>query len=165
MAWGNVQVVDYLQGATITLNGNARTVYMPKDIEDFMNFYEIKHDKTTAVFFKAVHKRGGKYISDHDSAFRYMLGQKAKSNGFDDDPDYCCARGIHISHMNWALEFGSDWADLAILELRVKIKDIILPNNSDGKVRVPEAEVIREVPLKECGLYGKHLLKRRNLEK
>lgn len=40
-------------------------------------------------------------------------------------------------------------------------KDILLPNCSNGKMRVPEAEVIREVPLEDCGLYGKILMARR----
>ena len=68
-----------------------------------------------------------------------------------------CGKGIHVSHLNWALDYGRGWSDLAILALEVEIKDIIMPINSDGKVRVPKAKVIREVPLSECGLYGKIL--------
>ena len=175
-AWGNVQVVDFLQGATIQLSENARTVYMPRNIEEFMNFYGIEHDKTTALFYKAVHKRksstlyaDGKevasfseYVSDYDEDFKYEIGKKVASNGFDDNPEEHCGKGIHISHKSWALDYGRNWEDLALLEVRVKIKDILLPKYSDGKVRVPKAEIIREVPLEECGLFGQILLKRRN---
>ena len=175
-AWGNVQVVDFLQGATIQLSENARTVYMPRNIEEFMNFYGIEHDKTTALFYKAVHKRtigtlyvDGKefhskyeYISDYDAGFKYEIGKKVTSNGFDDDAEEHYGKGIHISHKSWALDFGKNWGDLALLEVKVKIKDILLPKYSDGKVRAPKVEVIREVPLEECGLFGQILLKRRN---
>ena len=177
VAWGNVQVVDFLQGATIQLSENARTVYMPRNIEEFMNFYGIKHDKTTAVFYKAVHKRNSgtlcadgkkvasisEYVSDYDEDFKYEIGKKASSNGFDNNAEEHCGQGIHISHKSWALDFGRNWGDLALLEVKVKIKDILLPKYSDGKVRVPEVEVIREVPLEECGLFGKILLRRKNM--
>ncbi|MBQ3264698.1 MAG: hypothetical protein IJH07_02875 [Ruminococcus sp.] len=125
-----------------------------------MSFYGINHDKTTAVFYKAVHKAQGGYFSDHDRDFEYTVGAKAKSLSFDDDPDEACSCGIHFSHLNWALAFGKSWDDLAILEVRAKIKDVLLPTCSDGKVRAPEVEVIREVPLEECGLLGKFLSKR-----
>ena len=176
VARGNVQVVDFLQEATIKLSENARTVYMPRNIEEFMNFYGIEHDKTTALFYKSVHKRksntlyaNGKevtsfseYVSDYDENFKYEIGKKVASNGFDNDPEKRCGKGIHISHKSWALDYGRNWEDLALLEVRVKIKDILLPKYSDGKVRVSKAEIIREVPLEECGLFGQILLKRRN---
>ena len=175
-AWGNVQVVDFLQEATIQLSENARAVYMPRNIEEFMNFYGIEHDKTTALFYKAVHKRkprtlyaDGKevalfseYVSDYDEDFKYEIGKKVASNGFDDNPEEHCGKGIHISHKSWALDYGRNWEDLALLEVRVKIKDILLPKYSNGKVRAPKVEIVREVPLEECGLFGQMLLKRRN---
>ena len=174
VARGNVQVVDFLQGATIQLSENARTVYMPRNIGEFMNFYGIEHDKTTALFYKAVHKRKSstlyanskkitsfsEYVSDYDEDFKYEIGKKIISNGFDDNPEEHCGKGIHISHKSWALDYGRNWKDLAILEVEVKIKDILLPKHSDGKVRAPQVKVIREVPLEECGLFGKILLKR-----
>ncbi len=172
----NVQVVDFLQRAIITLSGNARTVFMPRSIEEFMNFYEIEHDKTTAIFYKAVHKKeigticadDGKkfssvyeYVSDYDGEFKYEIGEMVSSDGFNNDFEEHCGKGIHVSHKSWALDFGRNWGDLALLEVKVKIKDILLPKYSDGKVRVPKVEVIREVPLTECGVYGKILAKRK----
>ena len=167
VASGNVQVVDYLQGATIQLFGNARTVFNPRNIEEFMNFYGIEHDKTTAIFYKAVHKKvdshqSCSYVSDYDDYFKYEIGKKVSSNGFNSDVREHCGKGIHISHKSWALDYGINWKDFALLEVRVEIKDILLPECSDGKVRVPSAEVIREVPLEECGVYGKILAKRKD---
>jgi hypothetical protein len=161
VAWGNVQVAKRSDCATIKTAGNARIVYNPRNVEDYMNFYDIKHTKTTALLYKAVHKKGDKYISDYNRNFEYVIGEKVKSILFDNCVDNECGQGIHVSHLNWAMDFGNMWNDLAIIELKVKIKDILLPNCSNGKVRVPEAEVIREVPLEECGLYGKILMARR----
>lgn len=159
-----MQVVDCLQGAKIQISGNARAVYKPRNIEEFMNFYDIKHTKTTATFYKAVHKQSTKngvmYISDYDDEFIYEIGKKAISNNFDSNIENICSYGIHISPLGWALDFGRNWDNLAILEVKAKIKDVLVPKNTNGKVRAPEVEIIREVSLEECGLFGKILAKR-----
>ena len=163
VAGGNTQVVSqrYFRGR-IKLSGNARTVYMPDNIEEFMNFYGIKHTKTKATFYKAVNKyEDGSYHSNWDSDFIYEIGKKKKEN-CDANVDEDCSSGIHISHLNWALDYSRNWNNLAILEVETKISDIVLPKNTDGKVRTSEVKVIREVPLEECGLYGKILAKRRS---
>lgn len=126
-----------------------------------MDFYNIKHAKTRATFYKAVRKRNGKYISDYKEDFEYEIG-KMKSETCDTDVNESCSNGIHISNLNWALRFGATWDDLAIIEVETKIKDIVVPLNTDGKVRTSEVKVIREVPLGECGLYGKIIERRRN---
>ena len=160
-AYGNVQVVDFLQGARIQLSGNARTVYTPRNIKEYMTFYGVEHDDTFAVFYKAVHKSENRYFSNYDSSFEYKVGKTIKAKCFDDDECRACADGIHMSHQAWALDFGRGWDNLAILEVKARIKDIVVPIGSDGKVRAPEVEVIREVPLEECGVLGKILLKKR----
>jgi hypothetical protein len=159
VATGNTQVVDRLSKGKIEITGNARIVYMPKNIEDFMNFYGIKHDKKQAVFFKSVHRVEGKYISDRDSSFEYPIGETVKEI-CDQDVTEDCGTGIHIAHIGWCLDFGKNWTDIAIIELEVDIDKIVLPDDTSGKVRTSEAKVIREVPLEECGVYGKILAKR-----
>ena len=161
VASANVQVVDYLQGAKIKISGNARIVYNPKSIHEFMDFYGIKHTKTKAIFYKAVHKSDDKYFADYDEDFVYSIGQTAKVLDLDKDAENECGRGIHISTQHFALDFGCNWKNLAIIEVEAKIEDIILPKNSNGKVRVSKVKVLREVPLEECGTYGKILAKRR----
>ena len=155
----NVQVVDRQIHGKIEISGNARIVYMPKNIKDFMNFYGIKHTKTKATFYKAVRKIGGEYVSDHDESFVYEIGKTKKEN-CNTDVTQNCASGIHISHLDWALRYGENWKNLAIIEVETAISDIVLPDNSDGKVRTSKVKVIREVPLSECGVYGKILAKR-----
>lgn len=159
---GNSQIVNCLNGGKINISGNARIVYNPKNIHDFMSFYGIKHDKKKAIFYKAVRKSDdGTYHSGHNPEFIYVIGKKIAEPDIDTDVNEECGVGIHIAHMNWALDFGDDWDDLAILEVETDIADIICPVNSTGKVRTFAVKVLREVPLEECGLYGKILAKRR----
>ena len=158
---GNTQVNERSTKAKIKISGNARIVYNPKNTNDFINFYGIKHTKTRATLYKAVHKYAdGTYHSDYDENFIYHLGQEISVHA-DTDVSITCGKGIHVSHLNWALNFGNGWDDLAILEVSTKIDDIICPENTDGKVRTIKIKVIREVPLEECGVYGKILAKRR----
>ena len=162
---GNVQVVDcsdkYYK-PRIKISGNARIVYNPKNINEFLDFYDIKHTKTKAVFYKAVRKQADRFFSNYDENFEYKIGKTKKEN-CDPDIDDMCSSGIHIAHLNWALNFGSDFLDdMTIIEVETKIKDIVVPINTDGKVRTSEVKVLREVPLSECGLYGQMLEKRRN---
>ena len=162
VARGNSQIVDRLLTGKIQVSGNARIVYMPKTIHEFMDFYDIKHTKTKATFYKAVRKDcDGRLLSDYDSDFEYKVGE-TKTENCDTDINADCSFGIHISHLDWALKFGSDWHNLAIIECEVKISDIVVPKNTDGKVRASKVKVIREVPLEECGVYGKILAKKRN---
>ena len=156
-AKGNVQVVDRLTSGAIWLSGNARKVCMPKTIEEYLNFYDIETDGKTAILYKAVHKQGNEYVSNYNRTFKYIIGELITEPECGTDVHENCGKGIHASHLRWALNFGKSWSDLAILALEVEIKDIIMPLNSNGKVRVPKAKVIREVPLSECGLYGKIL--------
>ena len=166
-ARGNVRVVNGSSIARIQISGNARIVYYPKNIEDFMNFYGIKHDKNTAIFYKAVHRRENKppveyrFVSDYISSFEYPIGSIVSSR-CNADASNDCSYGIHISYLGWALIFGRDWDDMAILEVETKIKDIVLPTNTNGKVRTSEIKVLREVPLEECGVFGKILARKRN---
>ena len=132
---------------------------MPKTIHEFMDFYGITHDKKKAVFYKAVRKHDDIYYSDYNNNFIYEIG-KIKKEFCDSDVNHECSCGIHISHLNWALKFSDGWDDLAILEVETDISDIVLPKNSDGKVRTSKVKVLREIPLEECGVYGKILAKR-----
>ncbi len=157
---GNSQVVNCQTcDGRIKIYGNARIVFMPKNIEEYMAFYGIKHDKKKAIFYKAVHSTKEGYVSDYDSRVKYVVGE---SISIDCDPDIYeeCSYGIHIAHLNWCLDFGRSWENLAIIEVEVDIEKIVLPLASIGKVRTSKIKVLREVPLTECGVYGKILANR-----
>lgn len=160
IATGNAQVMIKQNNVCgeIRVRGNARIVCQPKTINEFMDFYKIKHTKTKAVFYKAVHrtKERDVFASDYNRCFTYTVG-KTKKEECDTDTNRGCSYGINISNLRWALNYGATWNDLAIIECETKISDIIIPENSNGKVRTSKIKVLREVPFKECGVYGKML--------
>ncbi len=135
---------------------------MPKTIQEFMDFYGIKKvGRTRAIFYKAVRKdEDGTLRSDFSNSFTYVVG-KTKTEKCDQNVEDNCSFGINISPLDWALSFGACWNNLAILEVETRIDDIVLPKHTDGKVRTSKVKVLREVPLEECGAYGKILAKRR----
>ena len=133
---------------------------MPKTIDEYCSFYGIKHDKNSGKFFKCVHKKDGRYFSDNTSSFEYVIGGKAVADYLTTNVREDCGHGIHFAHLAWCLDYGRDWKDLAILEVEAELDGIILPDGCPGKVRAAEVTVIREVPLEECGVYGKIIAKR-----
>ncbi|MGN0557734.1 MAG: hypothetical protein ACI4IV_07805, partial [Acutalibacteraceae bacterium] len=160
-ACGNVQVVRRSERAVIQLRGNAREVHNPENTAEFLDFYGIEHDGESATLYKAVRKHDGRYYSDRDRRFEYVVGEVKREDGVDTAVQNKCGKGIHISTMQFALNFGRDWDDLAILEVKARIADIVCPKDTDGKVRTGRVEIVREVPLVECGVYGRILAKRR----
>ena len=163
-ARGNSQVVDSTYIHNIRTSCNARIVYNPRNIEEYMEHYGIENDGKTAKLYKAVHKRLGRYVSDWDSDFEYIIGETATANGLSYDKDEDCGRGVHMAYKEWCVDYGRAWKDLAILEVEAQIDGIIVPNGTNGKVRAKSVNVLREVPLSECGLLGKHILKVRGID-
>ena len=160
-ASGNAQIIDICRSGRASISGNARVVYLPRTLEDFISHYGIK-DGSEITLYKAVHKHSEKYFSDYDDGFEYKIGEIAvPDNGFDDDVDEKCGAGINMAPLHWCLNYGREWDDIAILEMTALRDDIVVPINTDGKVRARKAKVIREVPLSECGIYGEILAKRR----
>ena len=160
-AAGNAQVLDFNRKNNIEICGNARIVYNPSIIEEWAKFSGIEIKNGKILLYKAVHKIGGRYISDFDKNFQYKVGVDVESKGFCSDPNKDCGKGIHLSTIQWAADYGRCWDDIAILEIEADATEIVVPLYETGKVRVPRAKVIREVPLEEAGLIGKMIAKRR----
>ena len=160
VACGNSQINQKSIVSKIKVSGNARIVCDPRSIDEYVNFYGIENSNGKAKLFKAVRKRDGLYRSGWDSDFVYTIGKSAVADGFCTDPNEDCGNGIHMAYLSWCLEYGSYWHDLAILEVEVDMSTVVVPKYSSGKVRAPSCKVIREVPLEECGLYGKILARR-----
>ena len=161
VAQANTQVTDRSHSHDIKTSGNARIVYDPQNIEEYIDFYGLEHADGKVKLFKAVHKDDKCYFSSHSPNFRYVIGETAKADRLDEDVHEDCGHGIHMASKAWCIDFGRSWKDLAILEVEAEISKIIVPVGGCGKVRAAEAKVLREVPLEECGLYGKILAKRR----
>ncbi len=165
MAWGNSQVVDASDKHNIKVSGNARIVYNPRTAQEYADHIGADIQDGKIHLFKAVHKRDGGYYSDRDRAFAYSAGEEATADRLDPNPKKDCGHGIHAAHVDWCLTYGKIWPDLAILEVEMDLDGLVVPINGDGKVRAAKCRVIREVPLEECGLYGKILAKKRGTQK
>ena len=158
-ASGNAQIIDINRSGRASISGNARVVYLPQTLEEFISHYGIKGDGEITLY-KAVHKNNEKYFSDFDDGFEYRIGETAvPDNGFDDDAHKKCGAGINMAPLHWCLNYGRGWDDLAILEMTALREDVVVPMNTDGKVRARKAKVVREVSLSECGIYGEILAK------
>lgn len=161
-ACGNSQIVDVARNSNIEISGNARIVYNPSNIDEYIDFYGLDATDTTVKLYKAVHFYNGAYHADYDCEFIYTIGDVVTpDNGFSDSVLSSCGAGIHLAHKAWAISYGANWSDLAILECECKKSDVLVPLYGGGKVRARKAKVLREVPLEECGLYGKIIAKRR----
>ena len=161
-ARGNSQIVDAARNNNLEISGNARIVYNPSNIDEYIDFYGLDATDTTVKMYKAVHFCYGAYHADYDCKFIYTIGDiVTPDNGFTNSVLSRCGAGIHLAHKAWAISYGANWSDLAILECECEKSDVLVPLYGDGKVRARKAKVLREVPLEECGLYGEIIAKRR----
>ena len=160
VARGNSQIGQKSDASKINASGNARVVHDPRTIDDYVNFYGIENSNGKAKLFKAVRKHDGVYLSDWDADFVYTIGKSVVADSFCTDPNEDCGHGIHMAYLDWCLAYGGSWPNLAILEVEADMSKIVVPKYGSGKVRAPSCKVIREVPLEECGLYGKMLARR-----
>ena len=161
VARGNSRVVDSSRSHNITTYGNSRIVRNPKNIDEYIEHYNIQHSNGKAKLYKAVHKVDGRFVSDKKWDFEYIIRQVATADFLDVDSEIDCGHGIHIAYREWAVDFGRNWEDLAILEVEADIDSIVVPTEGSGKVRTDKVLVLREVPLEECGLLGKIIAKKR----
>lgn len=145
---GNSQIMNIGNSSKIKLKANAREITAPLGIENLMAFYSIKNDGKTAIFYKAVHKHGNVYIDGDNPAIKYEIGQ-----------DYDVA--TYIGHKSRCIEIGCEWNNLAVLETEVDINNVILPIMSLKNVYVSQFKILREIPLENCGILGKNLMKRK----
>lgn len=159
VACDNCQVLNINGNCKIQVSGNARIVYPPKTVNEFLDYYGIKHTDGKATLYKAVHKSETGYFANYNKDFTYHIGETIKEK-CDSNVNLECSSGIHVACLNWALRFGASFDDLAILEVVTDIDKIVVPKNTDGKVRTSEVYVVREVPLEECGALGNIIARR-----
>ena len=125
---------------------------MEETFEAYEGCYPVVKNGKKLLFYKAVHKKDdGSFTADYNKQFTYEVGKTYKHENHPASAG-CCAVGLHIAHLSWARSFGVNWDDLAILECEVAKKDIIVPKDTDGKIRCSKLKVVREVP--ESEWYG-----------
>jgi len=155
-----VQIVRYSDFAKLKIRGNARIVTLPDTAEEYCDFYGIKIVDGKAIVYKAIRNDWKNFW---DQSFTYEVGKSYTAN-CDPNRDVQCSHGLHVSHMAWAIVFGRQYRDFRIIECAVPLSKIVVPKNTDGKVRTSELTVLREVPIEEWGLYGKIIAKQRKAQ-
>lgn len=159
-AYDNSQVFNHSVLSVPILRGNSRLIDVVATVSNFIDFYHIERRGDKAIFYKAVRKKDdGTYYSDYDTNFTYTIGETI-TEVCDTDVNEICSHGIHIAHLDWAIAFGFNWTNLAILEFEVDIDKIVVPIGTNGKVRTSEVKVLREVPLEECGFFGEMVIRK-----
>ena len=104
-------------------------------------------DTVTVRYYKAVHKRNGRYMSGWDGKTEYHVGEWVEAET-DGEPDRVTVKGLHVASLEFAVNYGKRWKDAAILEVETDIHDVIVPDAKD-QVRTRRFRVVREVPSEE----------------
>ena len=104
-------------------------------------------DTVTVRYYKAVHKRNGRYMSGWDGKTEYHVGEWVEAET-DGEPDRVAVKGLHVASLEFAVNYGKRWKDAAILEVETDIHDVIVPDAKD-QVRTRRFRVVREVPSEE----------------
>lgn len=104
-------------------------------------------DSVSVHYYKAVHKRDGRYISGWDGKTEYHVGEWIEAET-DEESDRVAVKGLHVASLAFAVDYGKNWKDAAILEVETKIHDVIVPDAKD-QVRTRRFRVVREVPAEE----------------
>ena len=160
VAWGNVQIAQCSDYATLKIQGNARIVHLPKTTEEYCDFYGVTRKDGCAILYKSVNPDGSSF---YDRNFAYSVGE-TKTCECDPSKDVQCGSGMHVSHLHWAIDFGRrESRPFKVIECAVPLDKIVVPNNTDGKVRTSGLLVLREVSMEEWGVYGKILAKQQKV--
>lgn len=139
-AYDDSRIINKSFGQMV-INDKAKIRIKFEDVYDFMDFFNIEHDETKAIFYIATRKIGKKYIFNMRIACKIGKIQKSKC---DPDIQKVFSFGIGISNKEFAKRFDL-WENKDILEVETDIKDIIVPIKSDGIVRTSKIKVLREV--------------------
>jgi hypothetical protein len=143
-----VKKVDIEKTKTVTFVQIKETISKNPTFKVFEKFYPVEKNGKKVKLYKAVHKKNEEYVSEYNNNFKYIIGEE-KTEQCDKRTEQSCSNGIHLSILNWAVLFGKKWVDMAILECETDIKDIVVSEDCDGKVRTSKCKVIREVPKSE----------------
>ena len=104
-------------------------------------------------YYKAVCKDSdGRYVSHWDNKTEYRIGEIIEAH-MESNPDLTAVSGIHIASLDFAKTYGDSWANAAILEIEVDMRDVVIPNAKD-QLRTKRGKVLREVPMSELGDWG-----------
>lgn len=150
-----VRIMSNAANCKVLDNSDARIIHLFETVEDYAGFYNVQQDDESLIMYKAVHECDeNKFIGDNDDSVVYVIGEKAAKEA-DLYTEENCNAGLYVSTLDLAVCLGVYWDDLAIIECKVPKDKIVVPNFSEGGVRTSELTVIREVPLRDCGVRGR----------
>jgi hypothetical protein len=144
----------------VVLNESSHLIVIPDfepNFEEYSKRFPIKTTGKKAILYKAVHKKDGIYFSDYNNNFTYEIG-KIKKEQCNPSQEISCSNGIHLSDLSWAISYGYNWDDLAILECESDIKDIVIAKDCDGKCRTSKCKILREINKNEYGRLTKQFI-------
>jgi hypothetical protein len=134
---------------SLVINDASHLIIIPTfkpTFEDYKKRYPIEVKDGIAKLYKSVKSDDGYFAKNN---YEYKIGEKHEHE-CDQQKDNSCSFGLHVSHKQWAINFGSSYGDqMALLECEVPIDKIVVCKDCDGKVRTSELVVIREVPKEE----------------
>lgn len=152
--WGYscVHIMIEGKGKIIQKQKTTTLIEVPKFVGSWKAYqanYPVVEKGENVLMYKAVHKASDNtYFSDYDKNFKYEVSKIYEHENAPKSAN-SCAIGLHISHKSWAVSFGFNWNDMALLECEVNPKDIVVSDDCDGKVRTSKLTVVREVPKEE----------------
>ena len=137
----------------ITLNDTSqlipfKTFNTTPSLDFYLKNYKVEVKEKSVIMFKAVHKINEEYVSDYDKNFKYKIGEKTEHE-INTDINNSCNVGLHASNIEFALNFGRGWNDIAILEVEIPKDKIVVSKDCDGKIRTSEMTVLRELDKSE----------------
>lgn len=145
-AIGFSQVLDLTKTHNIETFESAKIKFMSDSIDSFLKYYDIPVKDNKVNLYKAVHKVDGRYISDYNRNFEYKIGAYSVSNFRRSVLDFL---SLHLSSLPQAVKFGERWPDMAILECRCSMNDILISSDGDNTIKTNKLKVVREVPKEE----------------
>ena len=143
-AYGYVAVTQQSNFAIIYVGKNCTLLKVPNidGISDYCERYPVKQDGDYIYLYKATKPDR---ISFYDNKTQYPESGIIKTDKLAPKEAGSCAKGLHFSHYDWAVNFGLQHDDFIILKARIKKDRIVVSPDCNGKVRTDEAEIVEVI--------------------
>jgi hypothetical protein len=143
-ACGYVAVTQQSNFAIIYVGKNCTLLKVPNidGISDYCERYPVKQDGDYIYLYKATKPDR---ISFYDNKTQYPESGIIKTDKLAPKEAGSCAKGLHFSHYDWAVNFGLQHDDFIILKARIKKDRIVVSPDCNGKIRTDEAEIVEVI--------------------
>jgi hypothetical protein len=138
--------------AKITKSKNCTLIKVPDKVtslKEYMDFYPCKVTDTAIYLYKAVKKDLKAF---YDGVTQYPVKGKISTDVLSPSSSGSCAKGLHFSHFDWAVNLGQSSGKFVILKARIpkinpqtKKENIVVSEDCDGKLRCQYAEIVEVI--------------------